>query len=60
MAKKLTKTQVKSKLKQIHKLLFLLEKDRMEHIGAFSFYGISLGTLMEMSDKFARAVKKLK
>ena len=60
MAKKLTKTQVKAKLNQIHKALYALERDRMEHVGAFTFYGISLGKLMTTSDMFTRAIKKMK
>jgi hypothetical protein len=58
MAKKLTKAQVKAKLKQIHKALFILERDRMEHIPNNHFYGISLGKLLTTSDMFARAIKK--
>jgi dolichol kinase len=58
--KKLTKAQIKKKLTQIHKLLFELERDRMEHINHNHFYGISLGKLMTTSDMIARGVKKIK
>tara|TARA_R100001086_G_scaffold108972_1_gene55220 strand:- start:165 stop:344 length:180 start_codon:yes stop_codon:yes gene_type:complete len=59
MAKKLTKAQVKKKLKTIHKAIFELERDRMEHVTAFTMYGISLGKLMTTADMFARAIRKI-
>ena len=59
MAKKLTKAQVKAKLKQIHKGLFLLVRDRMEHTNAHTEYAISLTKLMTTSDMIARAIRKL-
>ena len=58
MAKKLTKAQIKAKLKQIHKLLFIVERDRMEHINANSFGIITLAKLMDVSDIITRALKK--
>ncbi len=58
MAKKLTKAQIKAKLTTIHKALFVLERDRMEHIPNNHYYGISLAKLMTTSDMIARAIKK--
>lgn len=59
MAKKLSKAQVKARLKQIHKGLFVLERDRMEHTAAHTEYAISLAKLMNTSDMIARAIRKL-
>jgi hypothetical protein len=55
--KKLTKAQVKKKLKQIHSLLFQLEMDKLGQMG--SFVSMSVPKLLETSDRIKRAFIRL-
>ncbi len=55
--KKLTKAQVKKKLKQIHSLLFQLEMDKLGQMG--SFVPMSVPKLLETSDRVKRAFVRL-
>jgi len=55
--KKLTKAQVKRKMKLIFNNLYDLEMDKLGQIS--SFVPMSIGKLMEFADATRRAIKRL-
>jgi hypothetical protein len=55
--KKLTKAQVKKKLKQIHKLIFDLEMDKLGQFN--SEVPISIAKLLASTDMYTRALKRM-